>query len=126
MESATILGCKISIITLSELNNYIISKVKDNVKEAVLNVNINCINLAQKYGWIKDLLNNTNIVFCDGDGVRLGAAIMGINIPEKITYNRWIWKLADISSIFRLDKYEIIPLSPSFLIALPNAIGIIG
>ena len=39
-----------------KLNNYIISKVKENAKEAILNVNINCINLAQKYKWIKDYI----------------------------------------------------------------------
>ena len=53
IKSSYILGCKVSQITQCELNNYIIAKIKENAKETILNVNINCINLAQKYDWLK-------------------------------------------------------------------------
>jgi N-acetylglucosaminyldiphosphoundecaprenol N-acetyl-beta-D-mannosaminyltransferase len=37
-------------------------------------------------------------VFCDGDGVRLGARLAGKRLREKITYNRWIWEIAAVSA----------------------------
>ncbi len=98
INSYQILGCKVSDCTSQQLNDYILSIIEQGKKEIVLNVNVNCINLAQEHIWLKKLLNDTNIVFCDGDGVRLGASILGIHLPEKITYNRWIWELADLSS----------------------------
>ena len=105
INSYQILGCKVSDCTTDQLNDYILSIVQQNKKEMVLNVNINCINLAQKNQWLKDLLNKTNIVFCDGDGVRIGAKIKGIHIPEKITYNRWIWQLAELSAKNKLSWF---------------------
>lgn len=132
MESTKILGCKVSLITMAELNSYIISKVKHNLKEAILNVNINCINLAQKHTWLKQVLNQTDIVFCDGDGVRLGASILGVNLPEKITYNRWIWDLAQISVDNNMSWYlfgsseNVIARSKEVLSKKFNDLNIIG
>ena len=105
IKSYKILGCRVSDCTAIELNEYILNIVRNNLKEPILNVNINCINLAQKNSWLKTFLNDTNIVFCDGDGVRLGARIKGIDIPEKITYNRWIWQLANVSIDNNLSWY---------------------
>ena len=54
INSYQILGCKVSDCTTDQLNDYILSSIQQNKKEMVLNVNINCINLAQKNQWLKD------------------------------------------------------------------------
>ena len=132
MDSIKLLGCKVSKVTTDELNNYILSKIKDDKKEAILNVNINCINLAQKHQWLKLMLFNTNVVFCDGDGVRLGAKLIGSELPEKITYNRWIWSLSHLCCENNLSLYlfgsksDVIKLSVDKLLdRFPN-LNILG
>lgn len=102
-----VLGIGVSSLTSTELNDEILNIVEHNGKELVLNVNIHCINLAYCLSWLRDLLNSTRIVFCDGDGVRLGAKILGKKIKEKITYNRWIWEFAAFSEKHGLTWYLI-------------------
>jgi N-acetylglucosaminyldiphosphoundecaprenol N-acetyl-beta-D-mannosaminyltransferase len=63
----------------------------------ILNVNAHCMNLAFRQAWLRRLLNSAPIVFCDGEGVRIAAKLLGYSIPQKITYNRWIWDLANLS-----------------------------
>lgn len=102
-----VLGVGVSSVTSVELNETILDVIKKNKKELVLNVNIHCMNLAGKIDWLRELLNNTRIVFCDGEGVRLGARIIGKEIKEKITYNRWIWSFAKFSEEHKLTWYLI-------------------
>ena len=42
--------------TSQQLNDYILSIIEQGKKEIVLNVNVNCINLAQEHIWLKKLL----------------------------------------------------------------------
>jgi len=63
----------------------------------VLNVNVNCLNLGMAHRWLREFLNQAEIVFCDGAGVMLGAQILGHQIPERITYADWIWQLAEFA-----------------------------
>ncbi|HHP7240728.1 MAG TPA: WecB/TagA/CpsF family glycosyltransferase [Cyclobacteriaceae bacterium] len=87
-------GVKINNLTSDQLNETVKKLVETSANRAlILNVNIHAMNIAHKHQWFKDFLNCSSITFCDGEGVRLAARIMGIFIKEKITYNRWIWNL---------------------------------
>jgi N-acetylglucosaminyldiphosphoundecaprenol N-acetyl-beta-D-mannosaminyltransferase len=90
----SLLGIRITDCTTSELNAHICNTIAGGGREAILNVNVHCMNLAWKLPWLRRFLNQTAVVFCDGDGVRLGARLAGKRLREKITYNRWIWSLA--------------------------------
>ncbi|NQZ75378.1 MAG: WecB/TagA/CpsF family glycosyltransferase [Ekhidna sp.] len=104
-EKVDLLGIKISNLTTSDLNNEIKCIIDEKRKEHVLNVNINAMNIAYSNKWFKDLLNSAAINFCDGDGVRLGAMLRGKKIKEKITYNKWIWALAEFSLVHGYTWY---------------------
>ncbi|MFN2136689.1 MAG: WecB/TagA/CpsF family glycosyltransferase, partial [Candidatus Promineifilaceae bacterium] len=47
--------------------------------------------------WLRDFLNEANIVFCDGAGVIIGARILGKHIPERITYADWLYQFSEFS-----------------------------
>jgi N-acetylglucosaminyldiphosphoundecaprenol N-acetyl-beta-D-mannosaminyltransferase len=93
----SLLGIQITACTTSELNAYVCDTIASGAREAILNVNVHCMNLAWTLPWLRTYLNQTAVVFCDGDGVRLGARLAGKRIQEKITYNRWIWDIAGVS-----------------------------
>jgi len=107
IDKIQILGINIANCTIDELNEYICELINAREKEAVLNVNINCMNLAHNNPWLKEFLNSVNLVFCDSDGVRLGARLLGLRIKEKITYNRWVWDLARLSETNSFTWYLI-------------------
>jgi len=76
------------------LHQYIERVISRGEKALVLNLNVHCVNLALRHAWLADFLNQAQLVFCDGDGVRLGLRILGVEPPPKITYNEWMWELA--------------------------------
>jgi N-acetylglucosaminyldiphosphoundecaprenol N-acetyl-beta-D-mannosaminyltransferase len=96
-ETVNILGVNIHALRVSELHHEIDNIIKFNSHALILNVNINCLNLALRYSWMRDLLNRAEIVFCDGTGVILGAKILGYTIYERITYADWFWQLAEFA-----------------------------
>ncbi|NUQ81087.1 MAG: WecB/TagA/CpsF family glycosyltransferase [Bacteroidetes bacterium] len=103
----TLLGVGIDNLSSDDLGNTIISYIRSGAKAKILNVNIHCMNLAYQNPWLRTMLNQSEIVFCDGDGVRLGARLQGKTIREKITYNRWIWKLLEIAEKDQFSVYLI-------------------
>jgi len=103
----SLLGIQITDCTTSELNAYICETIASGRREAILNVNVHCMNLAWTLPWLRRYLNQAAVVFCDGDGVRLGARLAGKRIREKITYNRWIWDIAGVSEACRHRWYLV-------------------
>ncbi len=91
-----ILGIKVTLVTEEGLNREIGRFVRGGKKELILNVNIHAINQALKHPFMKDLLNEAAIVFCDGYGVVLGAKILGVDIPQRITPADWLWNLSAV------------------------------
>ena len=98
MNDLDLLDIKITTCSKEQLNQYICRVIEQGRKQLVPNVNIFCMNLCFTHKWLRTLLNSSELVFCDGDGVRLGAWMAGRHIEEKITYNRWIWDLAKLSA----------------------------
>ena len=105
MDQLDLLDIKITSCSKEELNQYICRVIDEQRKEVVLNVNIYCMNLCYIHKWLRSFLNSSEVVFCDGDGVRLGAWMAGRRIKEKITYNRWVWDLAEMSASKGLSWY---------------------
>lgn len=97
LKPINILGVGVHPLTTVQLNEWIGTIIDRGGKEQVLNVNVHCINLAMDQPWLHDLLNQAEIVFCDGAGIILGARILGHQIPERITYADWLWTLAEYS-----------------------------
>jgi len=92
-----LLGVQVSALTVPELHACIADYIHQQRSARVLNVNVNCLNLAYRRPWLRHLLNKAEIVFCDGSGVKLGARILGHNLPQRITYADWLWQLAEFS-----------------------------
>lgn len=56
--------------------------------------NVHVVNSAQKDMALAAFLRTANLVYCDGNGVRLGASMLGASIPARMTGADWIWDLA--------------------------------
>lgn len=100
-----ILGVHVDPITLDELHDQIKLVSSLGKHEIILHANIHGLNLAYKLPWLQSFLNSAYLVFCDGFGVMLGARILGIDLPERITYADWMWQLSAFAESHNLSMY---------------------
>lgn len=96
LEFIQILGVKVHLLDISVLHQKIAEAIFSDDRLLVLNTNVHCLNLAYRYKWLNVFLNDAQIVFCDGFGVRVGARILGYHLPQRITYADWTWQLAKV------------------------------
>jgi len=93
-----ILGVKVNILRVGELHERILHWVKTDQKSLILHVNVHGLNLSYEQSWLREFLNDADLVFCDGFGVIIGSRVLGARIPERITYADWTWQLAKFAS----------------------------
>lgn len=95
-----ILGSRIDSIRAPELLKRMDEIIQDNRKTTLRRnvvfqyANIHAMNLAVRYRWFMDFLNNADLLYADGQGVRLGAWMLGRRLPERIVLTTWIWDVA--------------------------------
>ncbi len=89
-----VLGVPIDALTVDSLHRHLARFIARGDRATVLHANVHAINLACRYPWFADILRDADLVFCDGEGVRLGARMLGARLPPRITYADWAWQLA--------------------------------
>lgn len=89
-----VLGLPVDRVDVDGVHAFIETTVASGGKAIVSHLNIHGANLAVKHAWLGDFFRAADLVFCDGDGVRLGLKLLGHRPPPKITYNEWLWQLA--------------------------------
>jgi len=97
MEAIHLLGVRIHALTLDQLLAFIETTVQANRRAIVANVNVHALNLAYEQPWFRDFLNRSELVFCDGFGVKWAARWVGGHLPERLTYADWTWRLAEVA-----------------------------
>jgi N-acetylglucosaminyldiphosphoundecaprenol N-acetyl-beta-D-mannosaminyltransferase len=90
------LGVGISTFTLTGLLQLIESSIEANKQLLVGNVNIYAMNLAYEDDGFRKILNQFDVVFCDGFGVKLGASLLGLTIPERYTPPDFLDRIIEI------------------------------
>ena len=89
-----LLGLPINPAGVEQVHEFIEEVVTRKQKAIALNLNVFCVNLALKHRWLHEFIRSAHLVFCDGDGVRLGLRLLGHSPPPKVTYNEWLWQLS--------------------------------
>ena len=70
-------------ITVNALISYIIQQAQLDKKTVISNVNIRAMNFAHSRPSYRNFINNSDLVFCDGFGVLLGAKLHGYQVQKK-------------------------------------------
>jgi N-acetylglucosaminyldiphosphoundecaprenol N-acetyl-beta-D-mannosaminyltransferase len=81
-EEVKLLKTKFHKLNVCQLITYIVQAAQIDQKVIVSNVNVKAMNLAYELDWYRDFINNSDLVFCDGFGVLLGAKLLGYNDVE--------------------------------------------
>lgn len=100
-----LLGIPIDRLRLGQLLRAALAAAQDNIPSTILYVNIHCFNVAEHDATYTAILKQADIVYCDGTGVRIAAAIAGTFVPERMTGADWIWDLARDAAAARLSIF---------------------
>jgi len=71
-----------------------VEKLMDKGGGTVAYANVHVVNQALSKPTLAQFLHDVDLVYCDGNGVRLGARILGQDLPARMTGADWIWDLA--------------------------------
>lgn len=91
--SVRICGVRVEAIDVRRLHAYIAHSVKRGRTVPILHANAFGVTLARKDRRFAGMLEKSPLVFCDGSGVRIGARMLGYDLPTRITYADWIHQL---------------------------------
>ena len=95
-EKIKILGIGINSLPLEDLLLNLDEIINSGGHAIVANVNAHALMLASKDDRLLRFLNNAEIVFCDGYGVRLAAKLLGYTPPPRYTPPDWIGRLSQL------------------------------
>jgi N-acetylglucosaminyldiphosphoundecaprenol N-acetyl-beta-D-mannosaminyltransferase len=94
MEAVDMLGVHIGTLSVESLVAFISRTIRAGGKARAVYANIYAIILAQDLAWFRDFFNRSDVVYCDGFGVKWGARFLGLRIPHRFTPPDWIKLLA--------------------------------
>jgi N-acetylglucosaminyldiphosphoundecaprenol N-acetyl-beta-D-mannosaminyltransferase len=89
-----VLGVGVDPISADELVPRVAALVEQGDEATVTYANVHVLNQARKDQSLSDFLARASLVYCDGNGVRLGARMLGESLPDRMTGADWIWDLA--------------------------------
>ena len=91
-----VLGVRVDALTQRGLEEEIVAAVERHGHSYFAYVNVHAINLACDDMEFRRFLQSASIVYCDGEGVRLGARLLGFHLPPRIALTYWIWDLCAV------------------------------
>jgi N-acetylglucosaminyldiphosphoundecaprenol N-acetyl-beta-D-mannosaminyltransferase len=95
-DEVVLLGTRFHKLKVDELISYTVKAAKLRKKTIISHVNVRAMNFAYELPWYKDFLNKSDLVFCDGLGVILGAKACGccMDSSHRMTCPDYIENLA--------------------------------
>jgi N-acetylglucosaminyldiphosphoundecaprenol N-acetyl-beta-D-mannosaminyltransferase len=92
-EQIQFLQIPINIIPIESLVYYVNESIKERKKIVISYVNVHAVNLALSNSRFHDFLRQSDIVYCDGFGVQIGARLLGLVPPPRYTLPDFIDQL---------------------------------
>ena len=97
MNRIDILGVRVDDVSLEEILNKIDEIILSKKHAIIAHVHVMGMNIACEQKWFNDFLDDAELVYCDGMGVKLGAHLLGYHSLERNTLADWIWPLAQFA-----------------------------
>lgn len=93
MDKINILGINVDVVDQPDLLAEIDRLAAAQRPAMVNNVNVHACNIAYTDPEFREILNRSDMVFCDGFGVKLGAGLLGKKLGQRMTPPDWIDEL---------------------------------
>ena len=102
---ARVLGIRIDRLTCDALIESVSDMVASGTRRKVAYANIHVLNVAWSDPDLRQILNDTDLVYCDGYGVLLGARLLGYRLPDRMTGADWIYPFCERSASTGISIY---------------------
>ncbi len=89
-----LLGLPVHAVDLDSLFHTVDEMVASGGRFTVTYANVHTVNQALDLPDVAEFVRSVDLVYCDGEGVRLGARALGHRLPPRMTGADWIWDLA--------------------------------
>lgn len=111
MDEVRLLDVRVDGIDARGLERSIISCAGNGPSRLFAYVNVHAVNLARRDRRFREIINRASVVYCDGEGVRLGARLLGRRLPPRTVLTYWVWDLCALMeekglSVFILGARE--------------------
>jgi N-acetylglucosaminyldiphosphoundecaprenol N-acetyl-beta-D-mannosaminyltransferase len=93
MDNVNVLGVALAPIDEQELLRRVREALPSRQGSIFAYVNVNALNIAAELPWFREFLNGAVCAYCDGEGVRYGARILGGHLPARIALTFFFWDL---------------------------------
>lgn len=94
-EAVNVLGVAVDSLTLTDLIARVDGLIGSGGRHTVMYANVHVLNTAYLDPQLRRVLNEADLVYCDGAGVRLGGWLSGGSLPERMTGADWIYALCN-------------------------------
>ena len=94
--SSVLFDIPIDLAQPAELLRTITTWASEGQTRRVMYVNAHVVNQSRTTSGLADALRRSDLVYCDGYGVRLAARVLGRSVPHRMTGADWIWDLAGL------------------------------
>lgn len=94
MSSVRVLDIPVDRCSKNALLAHIQHSIEARSGNLITYVNVYVANLYRTNARVRDYLLASKVRYCDGEGIRLAAWILGKEIPARIALTHWIWELA--------------------------------
>ena len=93
-EPTELFGIDVQTAPPAELLRRILDFASDGGRHRVSYVNAHVLNQTFTNPALRDALQASDLVYCDGYGVRLAAKLIGLPVPHRMTGADWVWGVA--------------------------------
>ena len=104
-EQIFILGVRVDVVSLDELLEVLHLIIQEHQRAIVAYVNVQAINLAQELGWFRNFINQSQVVFCDGFGVKWAARFLTGKVLQRFTPPDWFGYLAEMCAEYGFSMF---------------------
>ena len=94
MSRIEVLDLPVDVLDLEALLERVAALVDEESSSTIGYLNIHVANLAAADPDLTAFLQRLDVCYCDGEGIRLGARLLGESLPVRMTGADWIWPLA--------------------------------
>lgn len=98
-------GIPVETAPPAELLRHILAFTQGTQRRRVSYVNAHVLNQSQSDPELLRALQSSDLIYCDGYGVRLAARLLGLKVPYRMTGADWIWGVSALCQQAGLSLY---------------------
>jgi N-acetylglucosaminyldiphosphoundecaprenol N-acetyl-beta-D-mannosaminyltransferase len=86
-----LMGLRLDPVDRRGIFDFIRGAIRDGRRVTITHLNVHAVNTAHDDAAFRAVNGSSDLVYCDGIGVRLAARLAGLNVRERVTATDWIF-----------------------------------